>query len=208
MAVFSRTKEELCSAAFTLLGAGQITGFDDGSDLGKIAGLLYSAVRDRVLIMHPWKCAIRKSASLSRHTATPKNEWRYKYQLPSEMLAGPKAVFDSDSSGATPIADFEVFEKQEIYSNADALYVDYWIRPDINTWPPYLYQLMMFALAADFAEPATDQTSKADYWRAVAFGTPSEGGTGGYFRQARTLDAQTQQVKAFRDDYPLISARY
>jgi len=207
MTVFTRTKEELCNQAFTLLGAGQLISFDDGTNEGDIAAALYGSVRDSVLTSYVWRCT-RKKAALSRFSAGPANEWRYRFQLPSDMLDGPRAVFISDRVGATPIAEFEIFHSRELYADQPEVWIDYMIRPDINDWPPYLYSLMQYALAAEFAEPATDQTSKADYWRTVAWGGPTEGGKGGYSRTARNLDAQGQQVQQIRDDTPLINARF
>ncbi len=55
--------------------------------------------------------------------------------------------------------------------------------------------------------PITDQVDKAQYWQAVATGSPGENGRGGYMRQAMNIDGQGQPVNAIQD-FSLINVRY
>ena len=54
-------------------------------------------------------------------------------------------------------------------------------------------------MAWHLAEPVTDQTTKSDYWRTVALGTPSENMRGGYFRQAINIDGAGQSKTVIAD---------
>jgi hypothetical protein len=68
--------------------------------------------------------------------------------------------------------------------------------------------MLRHALAADFAEPLTDQIQKADYFRALAFGSPAENGRGGLFRQCTQADAQGQRNQALgNNSFDLIEVR-
>jgi hypothetical protein len=68
--------------------------------------------------------------------------------------------------------------------------------------------MLRHALAADFAEPLTDQITKADYFRALAFGTPAENGRGGLFRQCTQADAQGQRSQQLgNNSFDLIEVR-
>ena len=45
----------------------------------------------------------------------------------------------------------------------------------------------------------TDQTTKSEYWRTIALGTPAEGQRGGYFRQAASIDSGGQTPSVVGD---------
>ena len=65
---------------------------------------------------------------------------------------------------------------------------------------------MIYQMAWHLAEPVTDQTTKSDYWKTVALGTPSENMRGGYFRQAINIDGAGQS-KTVIADYLLTEVR-
>ena len=78
-----------------------------------------------------------------------------------------------------------------------------WMSPSM---PAYFVQLLIYQMAWHLAEPVTDQTTKSEYWKTVALGTPLESLRGGYFRQATVIDGsgQSSQVLA---DYVLVDVR-
>lgn len=194
----------LCSDALLLLGAGTISSFTDGTDKATVAGNLYPAIRDALLVAYPWRCTLSK-AQLPRLSAAPANEWTYQFQLPAQMLRLRQA-FASAAAGAPPLLEYEIFGAT-LCADAPAVWADIQVNPGEAAYPPYLTLLLKYALAADFAHSIVESDSKAEYWNARAFGTPAEGGMGGYFRQARGLDASQQPPQQITD-FPLVAARF
>ena len=65
---------------------------------------------------------------------------------------------------------------------------------------------MKYMMAFNIAETVTDQITKADYFRNIAVGSPSENMRGGFFRVATSIDSQSRQTEAIAD-YSLIAVR-
>jgi hypothetical protein len=93
-----------------------------------------------------------------------------------------------------------------VLTNYSTVYIDYQFRPSEDVMPTYFAQLMKYYLAWHFAEPVTDQITKAQYYQFLATGNPGENFRGGMFRQAMQIDGASRPTQAFID-YPLISAR-
>jgi hypothetical protein len=72
--------------------------------------------------------------------------------------------------------------------------------------PSYFVQLLKYVMASVLAEPVTDQGQKGIYFHSLAYGVPSEGGRGGYFRQAAAVDGMGSGT-SFIQDFPLIDTR-
>lgn len=193
----------LCSDALLLLGAGTISSFEDGTDKATVAGNLYPGVRDALITAYRWRFTIKK-VQLARLSDAPATEWAYQFQQPSDCLRICQ-MFDSAAAGANPFIEYEVFG-QTIHADVTSLWADYQFRPDEATFPPYFKQLLRYALAADLAHSIVDSDSKADYWWQKAFGSPGEGGRGGYFATCRGLDAQQQPGQQITS-FPLLEAR-
>jgi hypothetical protein len=72
--------------------------------------------------------------------------------------------------------------------------------------PNYFVRLLRTALAGELAIVVTDQATKADYFKAQAFGSPNENGRGGLMREAMNIDARGQSTQIV-EDYSLIEVR-
>lgn len=191
------TKEDIVSRSLVLLGEATINSFTDGSDPANAAAALWDSTVKQMLTAYPWGFT-KKKRQLSRLAGAPLNEWQYKFQLPTDLISGPLAVYNSTAVGAVPIRDFEKFG-DELYADDTTMLIDYQFQPEIVDWPYYFITLMEFVMAFKLAIPVTDQVNKSDYWRQVAFGLPSEQGKGGYFREARGLDAHFKPSDAIGD---------
>src|SRR5687767_1127497 len=97
----TNTKVGLCQEALLLLASDPITSFDEGTDKARTCALLYETTIANLLSMRTWGFT-KKKAELSRLVATPANGWKYQYQLPSDSVAAPWAVYSSDAVGAQP----------------------------------------------------------------------------------------------------------
>tara|TARA_Y100000310_G_C20644246_1_gene795678 strand:+ start:1113 stop:1706 length:594 start_codon:yes stop_codon:yes gene_type:complete len=189
-----------------MLGEGEISSFTDGTTRAGICEALYPQVRDMALAMYRWAFA-QKKVQLQESVVDPVNEWDNSFPIPSDSLTGvPIAVFNSTSTGITPItAGWEILGN-DLVTNQTTIVIDYQFIPLEAEMPTYFIQLMKYFMAMHLAEPITDQITKAQHWERIAIGNPAEGGRGGFFRQAATIDGQGTPTE-FINDYSLIDAR-
>jgi len=192
------TKLSICSDALIMLGASPLSSFADGTDEAQVADRLYDDVRDTLLMQYPYSWTMKK-VKLAQLSDAPINEWTYKYALPSDILGNPKAVFNTSAVGGLPVRDFEIYAGG-FYTDYPEVWIDYQFRPDASLFPQYFVRLLKTALAAEFAEPITDQITKADYFHNRAYGSPSDNMRGGLGRVATNIDGQdrpSQQIQEF-----------
>jgi hypothetical protein len=199
------TKLSICSDALIMLGANPLSSFTVGTDDAQVADRLYDDVRDTLLMQYPYSWSIKK-VKLARLVQTPINEWKYIYQLPGNLLGNPKAVFNVNSVGATPQRDFEIYG-DGLNTNYENVWIDYQYRPEPFEFPPYFVRLLKTALAAEFAEPVTDQITKADYFHNRAYGAPSENMRGGLVRVAINIDGADRPAQQIQE-FPISDIRF
>jgi hypothetical protein len=160
--------------------------------------------------LYPWSFALTK-VQLARSATTPINEWSYQYDLPATAVSGtPLQVYNSSATRVLPIQNYELLYTASgptIATNESSIYIDY-ITSGISEglMPSYFVQLLVYMMAWHLAEPVTDQTTKADYWRTVALGGMAENGRGGYLRQAMNIDGRGKPNYAIVD-FPLADVR-
>ena len=140
-------------------------------------------------------------------TNTPVNEYQYEFTLPSDRLgSGVRAIYNTGAIGAQTLnTGWEIFGSS-IFSSETTLYADYQFRPSEDTMPTYFIQLLKYWMSWHIAEAVTDQLTKADYYKQVAAGLPSENMRGGMFRQSTQIDAQSRPSWQI-DDFDLTAVR-
>ena len=195
----------ICSDALLMLGAKPIASFNEGTDESNITDRLYSDIKIKTIASHPWSFSFKK-VQLARLVTTPVTEYKYEYQLPSDMIGLPRAVYDSDKVGAPVRREYRIMGNK-ILTDYEAVYVDYQYNVPEYSLPHYFVQLLKYEMAWHLAMPITDQAEKSEYWRIVAEGTPGENGRGGYMRQAMNIDSQGNPTNAIQD-FSLINVRY
>lgn len=199
------TKLSICSDALIMLGASPLSSFSEGTDAAQICDRLYDDLKDSLIASYPWSWSFKK-VQLARLTETPVSEWKYKYQLPGDRLAGVRAVFNASEAGNRPMQrGWELYEDQ-LLTDENSIWVDYQFSPGEASLPTYFVQLLKYAVAADIAETVTDQITKADYFERKAFGTPSENRRGGYMRVAMNIDGGSKQTERM-EDFSLVAVR-
>lgn len=199
------TKLSICSDALIMLGAAPLSSFSEGTDSAQITDRLYDDIRDSTLGMFPWTFSFKKT-QLARTTSTPVNEFLYEYVLPGDRINNVRAVFDSGSSGAKPIQYGWEIMQDKLLTSSEKIFVDYQFATPEGEMPTYFIQLLKYMMAWNIAETVTDQITKADYFRGIAMGTPSENMRGGFFRVATSIDSQNRQIEAI-EDFSLIAVR-
>jgi hypothetical protein len=196
----------ICSDALVLLGAQPITSLTDGSDPADVCNRLYPDLKNHLLTVYPWSWSLKK-VQLSKNATAPVNEWDNAFDLPNDIIGSVIAVFDSSSSGIRPRRyGWEIYGTQ-LFTNLDTIYIDYQATVIEASMPEYFIRFLRVALAAEIAIPITDQATKSDYFRAQAYGSPSESGRGGLLREAMNIDGRGQGTQIV-EDYSLIQARY
>ena len=200
----------ICNKALLLLGAEPITSFSDGSAAGAACSTIYNEISLTTQGMYHWSFTLKKT-NLSRGTLTPNSEWTYEYNLPSDMLNGvPRAVRTSSLAGANLYKNWEIGQSQNgstvLFTEATDIFIDYQKAVAEGLMPTYFVTLLTYQLAWHLAEVITDQTTKTDYWRAVALGTPGDNQRGGFFRQACSIDSSGQTPTVI-SDYLLVDVR-
>ena len=198
------SKLGICNGALIRLGAPIIADFTS-SDIAVSCDTIYSGIRDMLIAMHPWRFATAKR-QLAQLVDTPLNEWTYAYQLPSDAILAPHAVFRDAVVGAQPFQDFEIFENK-LYTDATTIIIDYRYAPSEGNWPPWFVELVTLAMTGAMAMPVTQNDGLASEWNQRAFGTYSENGMGGYFGVCALQNAQANPPIQIRD-FSLVDARF
>lgn len=198
------TDIDLVNRALINLGQSPIADLTDDDEVSVTCATVYPAVRDEVLGIYPWRCTIKK-VQLARLTDAPVNEWIYAFQLPSDRVGEPRAVFNTSKVGAPPYKEYELIGDQ-LLTNAPEIWLEYpWLINEAN-FSQHVRTLIVFVLSARLAEPITEDSSKAQYWEGKAYGL-GEDGMGGYFARARLMDSQGRPSQEMGADYSLINAR-
>ena len=198
------SKFDICSRSLVELGEDVITSFTANTAPSKICGQIYPEYIKYLLSIYSWRFTVKK-VQLARLVGTPINEWKYKYQLPSDMLI-MRALFNSSSTGIIPQTNYEIFENQ-ILTNEEKVYIDYQFQPDESTFPPFFIEFAIKALASKLAMPITDDKNLTELKKVEAFGSPSDNLNGGEFGVAKRLDSLQNPISAIMAD-DLISARF
>jgi len=199
------TDLSICSDALILLGAAPISSFTEGTDSAQACDSLYPDLRDSLISRYEWTWSTRK-IQLSRLSTNPINEWKYSYQLPGDMISGVMAVFETNSTFQKPLRyGWEIYQ-DKLYTNLETVYIDYQTSVAESAMPEYFVRLLRTALACELAMVVTDQASKSEFYRVMAYGTPGENGRGGLFRDAINIDARGSSTPVI-EDYSLIDVR-
>tara|TARA_R100001443_G_scaffold51886_1_gene63686 strand:+ start:722 stop:1339 length:618 start_codon:yes stop_codon:yes gene_type:complete len=199
------TDLSICADALILLGAAPISSFTEGTDTAQACDRLYPDLKNTLLSTYVWSWTLKK-VQLQRLSDTPINEWKYAYQMPGDHLTGALAVFESDGTAQRSVRyGWEIYGDQ-LVTNMETVYIDYQTTLAETAMPNYFVRLLRTALAAELAIVITDQSSKADYFRALAYGGAADNGRGGLMREAMNIDARGQSTQIV-EDFSLIQVR-
>lgn len=197
------TSVSIVNKALNHLGAEGITSFSDGTAAAAACSSIYPEVKASTLAMYRWSFT-KYRVQLVKDSATPNNEWTNQFVLPSDMLTFvPSSVMVSSEPGAGLFKQYEIGRAANgsavLLTDAAEIHIEYQQNVTEAQMPSYFVQLLSYQLAWHLAEIITDQTGKMQIWRAEALGTPSEGGRGGYFRQAVNIDSAGQPPQVIAD---------
>lgn len=201
------TDIDICSNALVRIGDSPISSFIE-SDAARSCAAIYPFVKLDILTSYPWRVNMRKSDLLSRDQTGPTTEYKYSYQLPTDMIGTIRKAFNSKNTPAGPQPHFQGYEiyGRKLYSNAEQVLVDYQIDVNEQTMPYYMIELLILATAAEIVLPDTDRQTLAEFFTIKAWGLPSENKRGGQFKKATLMDSQGQRPPR-TTNFPLTAAR-
>jgi len=145
----------ICSNALVLLGDQPIASFTDGDTGSLVANQLYTTTYHAMLTETLWHFATR-TENLVQLTDKPKNNYKYKYQLPSDLLY----IVSADCTR------YEVYER-ELYSDMPKVQIEMIYPVDEMNLPSYFAKALEYNLASLFAIPVTGNATRADYYRSL-----------------------------------------
>jgi len=184
MAVFS--KVTLASNALILLGDEPIASFTEEGAGAKVASNLYETSYLSMLASHRWNFATKK-ATLSQLAEAPRNEFAYKYKLPTDMVMLITTY---------PVSTYRILG-DELHTDSNSVDIDYIWRISEDKFPSYFVKAFEFYLAQQFCIPITEDLNKTEVMKRF-YEQES--------RRARYADSQSQPAVPIQDD-PYIRAR-
>lgn len=201
------SKIDIASQALGLLRADVISSFDQGTREADIVKLYYDDFVQDILSRFAWSFCTKKR--LLNQTTAPLNEFKYAHIYPAEALR-LWAVYASGTVGAPVINEFDIQAPEgsrRILSNQEVLYGEYTCYIDEANWPGYFTHFAIHAFAALIAMPVTDDEALETRFKTLSWGPPSEGGRGGFFYTATSVDAQQKPGEVIQDS-PFVTARF
>ncbi|MDH3742176.1 MAG: hypothetical protein OER56_11330 [Hyphomicrobiales bacterium] len=184
---------EVVNFAMTRIGAHPVQSLDTPGPAGIAPAKTYSAVVLNVMSKYPWHFT-KATVALERRTEAPVRGWQYRYKLPTDRIALPRAYYDSKGSAfaeheGRPLTRFQL-EGSEVLTDASEVWVTYQRVAPTPHWPGYFVELIILALAAELALVIREDRILRKELRIDAFGLPAQGGEGGLMGEAMSLDAQ------------------
>lgn len=140
----------ICTSALLMIGADEISSFDDETREAKLCANLYPTTRDSLLQQHPWRFSLGQS-SLARLVDTPLYGYDYAYQLPSGFLR----VIEAERG------DFAIYE-DVIYSNQPSLNITYQFRPAETSMPAYFTRVLELKMSEILAVSVSEELAKSN----------------------------------------------
>jgi hypothetical protein len=168
--------------------------------------LIYDRVRDDLLARYPWTWT-QTTRRLARLTDEPAQHYAYAFQMPSDILGRPRAVFN-DQLNRNPYTEYELTGNR-LLTDAETIWMRYGRRAEIVLWPGDFYTLFDTVLRSEYALAIREDKSLYSLLQEMAFGSGGLSGNGGLYAQCCSMDAQSKPSPIIAlGSNPLLSARY
>lgn len=147
---------QLSSNALILLGHPPISSFEEPGAGPQAAANLYEQSYLNMLTIHRWRFATKK-ARLARLAEEPLNNYRFKYQLPEDLIY----LIRKDLN--TP---YEIYGT-ELHTSDINVEIDYLYRVDEDILPPYFVKAFEFFFAMQLAIPVVGNSQRAQEYQSM-----------------------------------------
>ena len=184
------SETDIWSIALNLLGAEQVTIYDDPSKRARLCRELYPGIRDAVLRAYPWKCA-REERQLARLATAPSRRFAYGYSLPTDpyCLWVPKLLNED--------LDYEIMGRYLLSDDGDVSIVYIKRITDPGLFDSQLTQAIATRLASMLSFALTGIAGKEkDLWNLYIL----------IINEARQCDSMEGSIPSYESDI-LVNAR-
>ena len=169
------------------MGDSPISSFNEEGAGAVAAANLYESSYLSMLSSHRWNFATKK-ATLSRLAEEPTNEYKYKYQLPADLV---------NLITTYPRSTYRILG-DNLFSDYPTCEIDYIFKVTEDKFPAYFITSFEYYLASKLAIPVTEDLNKADMMVQL-YDKES--------RKARYADSQSEPQVPILDD-PYIRVRH
>lgn len=147
---------QICNMALGRVGLQRISSLTESSNIAVVCNLLYSQVRDQVLLHFPWNFA-KSRASLTQLADAPAFGYTYQYQLPNDCLR--VITMNSENQVDQPVW---IKEGQYILTDETEAEIIYIRRvTETGLFTPLFIRALYVALAAELCITlASDRTTQ------------------------------------------------
>lgn len=198
---------EICNLALTNIGMEPIE--SENAEGAETVLNAYTSNVNFLISAYPWSFT-RRFRELGKPDQPPKSDWRYAYRLPAGRSGPPRAYYSSkaDAQRGRALQLFDIVGN-EIHCDEPRLFARFHGPTDPAFWPGYFIKCVQLAIEADLAlSVREDKVLQREKLQAL-FGTPSQGLEGGYFGDAKAIDAQgTPAESLVSEGGDLIEARF
>lgn len=185
----SLSKEKICNTALIMIGADEINSFSDNTAEAKLCNAVYKETKESLLQYHPWRFTLRQIDLGGALVGEPLFGWKYRYQLPSDLLR----IISIESN-----ADYEIYQDR-IHTNASPCKIVYQFNVLENNMPSYFVVCLQYHLAKKFAMSLQEDSTKMQLFERTA-----DRETG----KARSIDSQQQPNSSIPDrNYSFLNVR-
>lgn len=187
------TKIQIISRALTILGKGPISTIGSAGNVASALEEGFDFIYPKLIAQNEWRFPVKiaQLSAIANPNIPDDIPYNYAYQIPTDLLAlwrlWPQTL------------DFQIYEDR-IYANiggTQILYAEYRFLPEVTALPLYFVDYLAHELAADYANPITNNDKYILYAQEKAK-------TEKVF--ALTTDAQQHPNRSIRD-IPYIEVR-
>lgn len=148
------TDISICSAALTLLGADEISSFDDESRESKLCNQIYELVVQSCLSERNWHFSDNQ-VRLNKLTQVPRFGYTSAFQLPTDFIR-----FTGKDNPHLPHRQYEKY----LYCNAEEIQISYIFRLSEQNFPPYFTKYVVYTMCKELAIALLEDENKAAYY--------------------------------------------
>lgn len=200
-------KATIVNRALTKLGQAPTFSLDDESFTSGHIDAVWPDVVAHCFSLHDWSFC-RRTARLTRLAAAPENGWAYGFELPGDRIGEPLKVLSAAGHSEAVLRDFTL-EEGNLYANEPNVWARCKVAVAPAIWDTGFTAAFVLALAAALAIPLQSDPDLASQFFQEAFGTPSQGGSGGMFgRLIAQNRAGAPMASPFTRGDPLTDARW
>ena len=165
---------DIANYALNIIGASNISSFDENSKPGRLVNQRFVSVRDAVFRSHPWNCLIRR-AELAQEVEAPAFGYTYQYPLPSDPyclrvleFSNGSLSYPQDNMFSNTGGPVFVIEGRKLLTDEGTARIKYIARvTDPQQYDASLIETLAAKLAAEIAYAITGSTTVVQLASAV-----------------------------------------